>query len=144
MCDYICTEVYNWLLQMDIFDIGFIFIRLNKTYVISKFCCTHFQCDCSICTTLRYLKWSHTWGFVFNHIFIIDHYFITNFLVVVYYFSIFANVVFICLCLSFMIYSLPIHFMFNQDNHITAKYQLDRTITFFPIACWEKYKFCCS
>ena len=50
-------------------------------------------------------------------------------------FTISMDYVLINLFLIFLTYSLLIHHMFYRDNHITAKYQLARTITLQPICC---------
>ena len=57
--------------------------------------------------------------------------------------SIFADIIFINLCLLLLTYSLPIHHMFYWENNIMAKYQLNWTINVLPIGCWENYKRCC-
>ena len=97
-----CAEIYNLLLRMEILNIGPIFIKLNVMYVIYNICRTHLLCDRTIGATLTYNKRTLIWVFVFLRRFIIEHYFITKFLVIVYSYSIFNGVIFINLRLIFM------------------------------------------
>ena len=60
---FICAEVYNWQLRMDIVNTSFIFIGINTAYVISKYHWAHLQCGREIGTHLRYLKISLIWFF---------------------------------------------------------------------------------
>ena len=38
---YICEELYKLYLRVDIVNIGFIFIGINVTYVVSNLFCSH-------------------------------------------------------------------------------------------------------
>ena len=60
---------------------------------------------------------------------------ITDFKVVVSSMSIFTGVIFFSLRLILLTYEFLIHPMFYWQNHITAKYQLARNITFWTIGC---------
>ena len=53
---------------------------------------------------MHYFKRPLKWGFVIVHVFIIENGLITNFVVIAYYFSIFADVIFINLQLLFLMY----------------------------------------
>ena len=52
----------------------------------------------------------------------IEHKFISDFVVVVNFFTVFEDIIFTNLRLIFLTILFPIHHMFYQDNHMTAKY----------------------
>ena len=56
---------------------------------------TTLSCDCSIDSTLRYHKCPFVWRFIFVCSVISEHDFISNFLVMVNSFVIFADIIFI-------------------------------------------------
>ena len=126
------TEVCNWYLPnmassiiifwFNIFNVCIRCIWLNATYIMINFFRNILQFDRAIGPTLLHHKWSLIWRFIFVCRMIIYHEFISNFIVVVNLFYIFADVIFIDLRLPSLAYYFPIHLMFYQDNHITAKY----------------------
>ena len=70
-------------------NVCIICIWFNAEYSILNFYRTTIQCYCSNGPTLYYLKCPFIRGFVFEIIIIIEHDFISNFIVVVYSFTIF-------------------------------------------------------
>ena len=94
------TGKYIWKSPTLVFN----FIGINAMYTIPNFHCTHLQYERAIGTTLCYLKWTVIRGFIFVHRFIIEHYFISNTVVIIYSFTICFGVIFIKLCLILLIY----------------------------------------
>ena len=43
MCIYIYAEVYTWYLRMDIVNVSFRFIGINKMYIVYNFCLVYFN-----------------------------------------------------------------------------------------------------
>ena len=60
---YMCSEVYNLLLRVDIVNIGFRFIGINVLYIIFNFCCAHFWCGHAIGPHLCFIKRSFYLGY---------------------------------------------------------------------------------
>ena len=99
------TELYNWYSDVNdhhtyfskfyIFNVCTRCIWINVTYIIPNFYRTTLLCDCSIGSTLRYIKWKLIWHLIFESSIIIEHEFISYFLVVVYSFTIFTDIMFI-------------------------------------------------
>ena len=65
---------------------------------------TIFYCECAIGTTPRDHKWAIIWRFIFVCSVVIEHDFISDFIVVVNSFSIFTDIIFINLRLVFLKY----------------------------------------
>ena len=90
---YIKTEVCNWYFfnvifsiisfWVDIFNICIICIWLNAAYIMPKFSRAILQCNRSIGLTLFYHKQSLIWLFIFVYSIIIEHDFISDFIVMV-------------------------------------------------------------
>ena len=78
----------------NIFNVFIRLICINATYILPKFCRTILQCERSIGPTLIYFKWSLIWSFMFVFSMISEHDFISNLIVVVNPFYIFADIIF--------------------------------------------------
>ena len=91
-------------------------------YLIPNICRTKLQYDLTIGTILNYLKLPFIRCRIFERIIIIDNDFISNRIVVVYYFTIFADVIFINLCLILLTHYFLIYLVLNQYNHIMDKF----------------------
>ena len=98
------TEVYNWWSYYDlimhifsgnIFNFCIIFIWLNSMYIMPNLYRTTLCCDRAIGTTLCYDKWPVIWSLIFLCRVISKYDLISNFIVVVNYFTIFADIIFI-------------------------------------------------
>ena len=146
-------KVYNWRLYSDIirhifwpkiFNFGIQFIWINLTYIIRNLCRTILWCYCAIGKTLRYYKRSFIWRFIFVCSMVSERDSISDFIVIVNSMFILSGGIYIDLRLFSLTYSFPIHPIFYRENHITAKYQLDRTIIFLPVGCWANRKRCFS
>ena len=134
------TEVYNWYFpnvtssiisfRINIFNFCIRCVWIIMTYIKPYFYYTTLLFGCAIGPKLYYQKWALIWSLIYVCGMIIDHEFISNFLVVVNCFIIFTDIIFINLRLLSLTYLFPIHLMFYQENHITAKYKLAQTITF--------------
>ena len=107
ICIYVFGEVYTRILQMNIFNIGFKFIRIDEMYIISNFCCAHLQHGQAIGTCLYYLKRPIIQGIIFVCIFIIEHDCVAYLLLIVYCFYILNVFIYIYLRLL----SLPDKFL---------------------------------
>ena len=83
-CDSVTLVFIN-----NILNIFIICIKFNETYIIPNFGRTAMKCDRTIGLTLNHIKWNFIWSFIFESTTIIDHVFISNFIVMVYYFNIF-------------------------------------------------------
>ena len=83
---------------------------------------TTLECDRAIGPTLNNLKWDIIWHIIFEGIIITKYEFIHNFPVVIKYFTIFADIIFIYLRLLFLAYLLPTRGIFYRENYITEKY----------------------
>ena len=64
-----------------------------------------------------------------------EHDVISDFIVVVNFISIFADVIFMNLRLLLLTYQYPFNPIFYRENHIMVKYQLNRIIIVLPIGC---------
>ena len=83
------------IFRVDIFNMYIRCIWLNPKYIIPNVYCTTNQCYRYIGPTLINLKLALMWVFVFESNIIIQHYFISNFLVVVNSFTIFSDTILI-------------------------------------------------
>ena len=110
---YYNTKVYNWqsyvdiithIFGVDIFNVCIRFIWLNPTYVIPSFCWTILYIYHANGKIPHYHKWALIWSFVFVCIAVTDNDFISDFIDVVNSVSIFADIIFIDLCLIFLMY----------------------------------------
>ena len=90
--------------KSNIFHVSIVFLFINLKYMIPNLYCTTLWCNHNIGPTLHYLKYHFIKGFIFEGIIIIEHDFISDFIVVVYYFTIFVGLIFICLCLLLLTY----------------------------------------
>ena len=77
---------------------------LNAAYIIPNFFRTTLYCDRAIGTTLCYTKLALIWSFIFVCSMIIEHDFISNFLVIVNSFTIFADIIFLNFSLILLTY----------------------------------------
>ena len=73
-------------------------------YIIPIFYRTTLQWGCDIGPTLHYLKWALVWTITFEGGIIIEHDFISNFVFVVTYFTIFVDFIYINFWLIFLMY----------------------------------------
>ena len=76
-------------------------ILINPTCIMPNFCRTILQCDRAIGPTVNYKKWDLIWCPTFLWTIIIEHGFISDFIFMVKYFTIFVDIIFINLCLFF-------------------------------------------
>ena len=114
-----------WCCQTSVFksNIFHMTIRclwINKTYIKPNFHRTTLKCDRAIVPTLNYLKCNFLRGFIFEGSIIIEHDFISDFIVMVYYCTIFTNVIFINLCLILWLININPTYVY-QENYITPK-----------------------
>ena len=75
------------------------FINIKLEYVKSVCCCYYLWCDHAIGQCLSYFILSLIWGLLFICCFIYDNEFVTDFIVIVYYFHIYAVIIIIDLSL---------------------------------------------
>ena len=75
-----------------ILNVYIIYIWPNKNYIKPNFYRTTQLCDSAIGSTVHYHKWTFIGHLIFESSIIIEHDFISNFIVMVYYFTIFADV----------------------------------------------------
>ena len=129
------AEIIRHIFRIRIFNFRIRFIWLNATYIMLNLYRTTLYIYRAIGKTLCYHKWDRIQNLIFICSVFSDHDVTTDFIVVVNSMSIFAGVIYIHLRLFLLTYQFPIHLMFYRENHITAKYKLALTITFFPIGC---------
>ena len=109
MTSYLYVDIIIHIFQTITFNFSIRYIWINSTYIILNLCYTIFQLYRVIGKTLGYHKRSHIWRFIFLRSFSGEHKVISNFIVVVNSISIFADVIFIDLCLLLLMKYLPIH-----------------------------------
>ena len=115
-------------------------IGINWTYIISILRCSYLYCARYIGPCLGYFIWPLIQGFIFIRWFIFLHDLVTNFLVILYSVKMPTFIIIINIHLIFLMYYLPVRIMSNGGNPITAKYQLEQSITFKYIWGREKFK----
>ena len=78
------------LFRNNILNVCIIFLWFNAMYIIPIFYCTALYLEHTVGPTLNYIKWFSIWSYIYENRINIQHEFISEFIAVVYYFSIYG------------------------------------------------------